>query len=75
MGIMEIIGTKRQFLGWWIYLRNTKMYLKKMKRWKRLQGPWGEIKIQLKPKVKPVKKWPYRMKPKYKDEEWVKYNA
>ena len=34
---------------------------------KDIKGPMGEMRIPLKPYVKPVKKRPYRMNPKYKE--------
>jgi hypothetical protein len=34
---------------------------------KGIKGPMGEMRIPLKPGVKPVKKRPYRLNPKYKE--------
>ena len=34
---------------------------------KGIVGDLGEMKIALKPDVRPVKQWPYRLKPRYKE--------
>jgi hypothetical protein len=41
---------------------------------KGIKGPMGEMRITLKPDVKPVKKIPYRLNPKYKEKVKIEFD-